>query len=119
MMDKAIDDETVVDIQTRDYILCEEVKEDNFRVYELIHEANERLVLETGEDDLPEDYGEYDDDEDLKTDENGNLLSFDEYIEREEEKEREKEAEEEKEAERMQSDRTRLMMVRKHMYLFP
>ena len=93
--DTAIDDETAEEIQTRDHILCEEIKDENFRMYEILHEANERLAMVTGEDDLPEDYGEQDED-DLSLDENGNLLSFDETIEREQEKEREKEAEEEK-----------------------
>ena len=100
MTDTAIDDETAEEIQTRDHFLCEEIKDENFRMYEILHEVNERIVMETGEDDLPEDYGEQDDD-DLPVDENGNLLSFDEYTEHEQEKE----AEEEKCARQAQEDR--------------
>ena len=107
MTERSIDDETAEEIQTRDHILREEVKEENFHMYKILHEANERLVMETGEDDLPEDYGDHDDDEELETDENGNLLSPDEYMEREVEKERRIEAEEEKQAGRMQADRDR------------
>ncbi len=70
MTDKAIDDETAEEIQTRDHILCEEIKDENFRMYEILHDVGERLVMETGEDDLPEDYGEQDED-DLSVDEKG------------------------------------------------
>lgn len=81
---------------------------ESFHIYEILHEANERLVMETGQDDLPEDYGDYDDgEENLETDENGNPLTLDEYTECTEEKEREKEAEEEKRAGLMQADRDR------------
>ncbi|MCR5294922.1 MAG: hypothetical protein K6E30_07100, partial [Lachnospiraceae bacterium] len=91
--DETIDDETAEEIQTRGYILREEIKDENFHMYEILHDANERIVMETGEDDLPEDYGEQ---EDLSVDENGNLLGYEEYIEHAQEAEREKEAEEEK-----------------------
>lgn len=96
MTDRSIDDETAEEIQTRDHILCDEIRDENFHIYEILHEANERLVMDTGQDDLPEDYGDHDDDEALETDENGNLLIQDEYMEREIEKERRIEAEEEK-----------------------
>ncbi len=108
MTDRSIDDETAEEIQTRDYILREEVKEENFHMYEILHEANERLVMETGQDDLPEDYGDHDDDEELETDENGNLLSPDELMEREIEKERQIEAEEEKESQLIQEEYNRI-----------
>ena len=108
MTDKSIDDETAEEIDTRDFILCEEVKDENFHVHEIIHEANERLVMETGQDDLPEDYGDHDDDEELETDENGNLLSPDELMEREIEKERQIEAEEEKESQLIQEEYNRI-----------
>ena len=75
MTDKAIDDKTAEDIQTRDHILCEEIKDENFRMYEILYDAYERIVMEIGEDDLPEDYGKHDDDEDLKTDENGKSIN--------------------------------------------
>lgn len=95
MTNKSIDDETAEEIDTRDYILCEEVKDENFHVHEIIHEANERLVMETGQDDLPEDYGDYED-EDLEKDESGHAPEPGEYMEREIEKERQTEADEEK-----------------------
>ena len=108
MTDKSIDDETAEEIETRECILREEVKVESFHIYEILHEANERLVMETGQDNLPEDYGDYEDgEEDLETDENGTPLTRDEYTERAEEKEREKEAEEEKRAGLMQADRDR------------
>ena len=108
MTDADIDDETSDEIQTRDHIFLEDVKEENFHMYEILHEANERLAMETGEDDLPEDYGDYDDDEELETDENGNLLSPDELMEREIEKERQIEAEEEKRSQLIQEAHSKI-----------
>ena len=108
MTDADIDDKTAEEIQTRDHILREEVKEENFHMYKILHEANERLVMETGEDDLPEDYGDHDDDEELETDENGNLLGPDEFMEREIEKERKIEAEEEKGSLLIQEEHNRI-----------
>lgn len=102
-----LDDETAEDIETRDRVLQEEVKPENYHMYDVLHDANVRAVTDSGEDELPEDYSEDDEDEideDNPVDEDGNPISYDEYIEREQEKEREKEAEKEIEDQRTQKE---------------
>ena len=105
--EKSLDDETAEDIDTRDRVLQEEVKTKNFHMYEIMHDVNVRAVTDSGEDELPEDYSEDDEDEideDSPVDEDGNPITYDEYIEREQEKEREKEAEKEIEDQRTQEE---------------
>ena len=102
-----LDDETAEDIETRDRVLQEEVKPENYHMYDVLHDANVRAVTDSGEDELPEDYSEDDEDEideDNPVDEDGNPISYDEYIEREQEKEREKEAEKEIDDQRTQKE---------------
>ena len=102
-----LDDETAEDIDTRDRVLQEEVKDKNFRMYEIMHEVNVRAVMDNGRDELPEDYSEDNEDEideDNPVDDDGNPITYDEYIEQEQEKEREKEAEEEKAEQRTQDE---------------
>lgn len=102
-----LDDETAEDIDTRDRVLREEVKDKNFRMYEIMHEVNVRAVMDNGKDELPEDYSEDDEDEideDNPVDDDGNPITYDEYIEREQEKEREQEIEEEKADQRTQDE---------------
>ena len=104
---KTLDDETAEDIETRDSVLQEEVKTKNFHMYEIMHDANVRAVTDSGEDELPEDYSEDDEDEideDNPVDKDGNPITYDEYIEQEQEKEREKEAEKEIEDQRAQKE---------------
>lgn len=104
---KTLDDETAEDIETRDRVLQEEVKPENYHMYDVLHDANVRAVTDSGEDELPEDYSEDDEDEideDNPVDEDGNPISYDEYIEREQEKEREKEAEKEIDDQRTQKE---------------
>ena len=105
--EKSLDDETAEDIDTRDRVLQEEVKTKNFHMYEIMHDVNVRAVTDSGEDELPEDYSEDDEDEmdeDNPVDEDGNPITYDEYIEREQEKEREQEIEEEKADQRTQDE---------------
>ena len=103
--DKALDDETAEDIDTRDRVLREEVKDKNFHMYEIMHDVNVRTVMDNGRDELPEDYSEDDVvDDQHPVDEDGNPITYDEYIEREQEKEREQEAEEEKADQRTQEE---------------
>lgn len=102
-----LDDETAEDIETRDCVLREEVKDKNFRMYEIMHDVNVRGVMDNGRDELPEDYSEDDEDvidENNPVDEDGNSITYDEYIEQEQEKEREQEIEEEKADQRAQEE---------------
>ena len=103
--EKALDDETAEDIDTRDRVLQEEVKDENFHMYEIMHDVNVRAVTDSGEDELPEDYSEDNVvDDQHPVDEDGNPITYDEYIEREQEKEREQEIEEEKADQRAQDE---------------
>ena len=100
-----LDDETAEDIETRDRVLREEVKDKNFRMYEIMHDVNVRAVMDNGRDELPEDYSEDEVvDDQHPVDEDGNPITYDEYIEREQEKEREQEIEEEKADQRTQDE---------------
>lgn len=101
----ALDDETAEDIDTRDHVLREEVKKENFHMYEIMHDVNVRAVTDSGEDELPEDYSEDDVvDDQHPVDEDGNPVTYIEYIEREQEKERAQEAEKEKADQRTQDE---------------
>lgn len=74
-----LDDETAEDIDTRDRVLQEEVKDKNFRMYEIMHEVNVRAVMDNGRDELPEDYSEDNEDEideDNPVDDDGNPITY-------------------------------------------
>ena len=75
-----LDDETAEDIETRDSVLQEEVKPENYHMYDVLHDANVRAVTDSGEDELPEDYSEDDEDEideDNPVDKDGNPITYD------------------------------------------